>query len=129
GQGFPGLIYLSTLSYVAPSMPTLNSREQMFFTELLHAHETAHQWWGNIVTANGYHDGWLMEALANYSSLLYLEKRKGPRTVDAILHEYRDNLVKKLDSGGTADSAGPIVMGPRLESSLSPDAWRHVVYG
>src|SRR6185369_15337778 len=28
GQGFPGLIYLSTLSYVAPSMPMLDAREQ-----------------------------------------------------------------------------------------------------
>ena len=65
---------------MAPSIASLNPREQVFFTELLHAHETAHQWWGNIVTADGYHDGWLMEALANYTSLLYLEKRKGART-------------------------------------------------
>ena len=83
GQGFPGLIYLSTMSYVAPSLPSLNPREQVFFSELLHAHETAHQWWGNIVTADGYHDGWLMEALANYTSLLYLEKRKGAHTVES----------------------------------------------
>jgi Peptidase family M1 domain len=129
GQGFPGLIYLSTLSYLAPSMPSMSPREQAFFTELLHAHETAHQWWGNIVTADGYHDGWLMEALANYSSLLYLEKRKGARTVDTMLNEYRDSLLKKLPSGGTEDSAGAIVMGPRLASSLSPDAWKHIVYG
>jgi aminopeptidase N len=129
GQGFPGLIYLSTLSYVAPSVPSLNPRDLMFFTEILHAHETAHQWWGNIVIADGYHDGWLMEALANYTSLLYLEKHKGARVVEATLNDYRNNLLKKLPSGDTEDSAGPIVMGPRLESSISPDAWNHIVYG
>jgi hypothetical protein len=129
GQGFPGLIYLSTISYVAPSISTLNPGERVFFTELLHAHETAHQWWGNIVTADGYHDGWLMEALANYTALLYLEKRKGPRSVEAALNEYRDSLLKKLPSGEIEDSAGAIVMGPRLESSLSPDAWKHIIYG
>jgi hypothetical protein len=129
GQGFPGLIYLSTLSYVAPSIPSMDPRAQMFFAEMLHAHEVAHQWWGNVVTADGYHDSWLMEALANYTSLLYMEKRRGPRTLDTLLTEYRDSLLKKLDSGDTEDSAGPLVMGPRLESSLTPDAWKHIVYG
>ena len=129
GQGFPGLIYLSTLSYVAPAIQSLDSRQQVFFTELLHAHETAHQWWGNVVTAEGYHDTWLMESLANYSGLLYLEKRKGSRTVETILNDYRLNLLQKTESGETMDSAGPIVMGARLTSSLSPDAWKHIVYG
>jgi hypothetical protein len=129
GQGFPGLIYLSTLSYVTPAVPALNPSQKVFFADLLHAHETAHQWWGNVVTAEGYHDAWLMEALANYSGLLYLEKRKGPRTLETVLKEYRDNLLRKTDGGEIADSAGPIVMGPRLESSLSPDAWKHIVYG
>ena len=128
GQGFPGLIYLSTLSYVAPAMP-LDPRTQLFFTELLHAHETAHQWWGNIVTADAYHDAWLMEALANYSGMLFVEKRKGARTLEAVLNGYRDNLLKKAGGGEIVDAAGPIVMGPRLESSLTPDAWRHIVYG
>jgi hypothetical protein len=129
GQGFPGLIYLSTISYVAPSLSTLKPGERVFFTDLLHAHETAHQWWGNVVTADGYHDGWLMEALANYTSLLYLEKRKSPHMLDTALNEYRDNLLKKLDNGDIEDSAGAIVMGPRLESSIAPDAWKRIIYG
>jgi aminopeptidase N len=123
------LIYLSTLSYVAPSIASLNPSQQAFFTELLHAHETAHQWWGNVVTADGYHDAWLMEALANYSSLLYLEKRKGVHTVDTVLNEYRASLLKKIDGGAIVESAGPVVLGARLESSLAPEAWKHIVYG
>ena len=66
GQGFPGLIYLSTLAYLKPSeYPAALHTEQQrrFFSELLHAHEAAHQWWGNLVTAASYQDEWLMEAL------------------------------------------------------------------
>lgn len=132
GQGFPGLLYLSTLTYLKPfdkTVTSMNARQQVFFTEVLQAHETAHQWWGNIVTSAGYHDDWLMEALANYSALLYLEKHKGQHTVDSVLEEYRTALLDRLESGATVDSAGPIVLGARLESSQSPEAWRAIVYG
>ena len=38
------------------------------------------------------------------------------------------HLLTKTDSGRTLESAGPIVWGFRLESSLTPDAWRAVTY-
>lgn len=69
GQGFPGLIYLSTLSYLRPqdsAIARMREQQQSFFTDVLQAHEAAHQWWGNVVTSAGYHDDWLMEALANF---------------------------------------------------------------
>jgi hypothetical protein len=132
GQGFPGLLYLSTLSYLGPGskqLSSLDERQITFFTEILHAHETAHQWWGNVVTSAGYHDDWLMEALANYSALLYLEKRKGPRTLESTLAEYRSQLLHQTGSGQPVDSAGPIIMGTRLETSTTPTAWRTITYG
>ncbi len=127
GQGFPGLIYLSTLSYLDPQeavVSSLGQRQQTFFTDLLHAHEAAHQWWGNIVISAEYHDDWLMEALANYSALLYLEKRKGAKAVDEILEDYRQRLLAKKDTGDTVESTGPVVQGTRLEA-----AWVPIVYG
>ncbi|MFB3826931.1 MAG: M1 family metallopeptidase [Bryobacteraceae bacterium] len=132
GQGFPGLLYLSTLSYLGRQdkpVAALDARQQLFFTEILQVHEAAHQWWGNVVMSSGYHDDWLMEALANYSALLYLEKRRGARTVDAVLDEYRANLLEKTGAGSTIDATGPIVLGSRLESSQTPQAWRHIIYG
>jgi hypothetical protein len=132
GQGFPGLIYLSTLSYLSPrSAPVrpLNPQQQLFFGEILHAHEAAHQWWGNVVSSAGYHDNWLMEALANYSALLFLEKRKGKRAFDSVLADYRNHLLQENETGETIESAGPIVLGTRLESSLEPQGWRAITYG
>lgn len=132
GQGFPGLVYLSTISYLktvpGPSFSGGESQE-MFFQDVLQAHETAHQWWGNRVTASSYRDYWLMEALANYSALLYIEKSKGGRETEQILDGYRTALLVKSQTGQSVDSTGPIVLGTRLESSQEPRAWRAITYG
>jgi hypothetical protein len=131
GQGFPGLIYLSTLSYLntLPGSRNTGESSEIFYQDMLLAHETAHQWWGNRITNATYRDNWLMEALANYSALLYLEKRRGARSLEVMLDSYRDGLLAKNESGQTVDSAGPIVLGTRLESSQEPRAWRAITYG
>jgi hypothetical protein len=131
GQGFPGLIYLSTMSYLAPqnkAIRSLDAHGRLFFSDILQAHETAHQWWGNVVTAAGYHDEWLMEALANYSALLYLENKNGAPPVAMALDSYKANLLQTAN-GKTVDSAGPIVLGGRLENSLAPTAYYNITYG
>jgi hypothetical protein len=132
GQGFPGLLYLSTLSYVRrgtdAASPSPNA-DDLFFADLLHAHETAHQWWGNRIAPAGYEDYWLMEALANYSAILYLEKRGGSKSTDVLLESYRQALLRKNESGQTVDETGPIVLGLRLETSVEPRAWRTITYG
>jgi hypothetical protein len=131
GQGFPGLVYLSTLSYLDPSQRPAAVRDaghQVFFSELIEAHEVAHQWWGNVVTTNSYQDEWMMEALSSYSALLWLEKKKGTKAMESVLNDYREHLLSKDDQGRTPESAGPIVWGGRLESSGIPDAWRAITY-
>ncbi len=131
GQGFPGMIYLSTLSYFGAneaSLRGLSDQQQLFFREILYAHEIAHQWWGNVVTAGGYHDEWLMEALAQYSALLHLEKRKGTKPVEQVLDQYRGDLLAKTERGDTIESTGPIVLGSRLNSSQAQAAWRIITY-
>jgi aminopeptidase N len=69
-----------------------------------------------------------MESLANYSALMLLERRKGVKAMDVVLDQFRAHLVTKTDSGRTLESAGPIIWGYRLESSLAPNAWRAVTY-
>lgn len=129
GQGFPGLIYLSTRSYINPQETRMQAADALFFDELLQAHETAHQWWGGLVYSASYRDDWLQEALANYSALLYLEKHKGSRELELLLDSYRLALLAKGESGQAVDEAGPIVLGTRLESSVEPRAWQVITYG
>ena len=131
GQGFPGLIYLSTLAYLDPRFRPAalqTESQQTFYSDLMHAHETAHQWWGNLVASAGTEDDWLMEAIANYSALLYIEKHRGPKVVDQVLADYRTVLLSKSEGGATYESAGPIIWGGRLNLSKTPDAWRVVTY-
>lgn len=131
GQGFPGLIYLSTLAYLQPrDRPQFANQglHQVFFSDILVAHEVAHQWWGNTITTTGYRDEWIMEALANYSALLFLERKKGVRALEEVLVKYRDHLLEKTANGQPIDAAGPIHLGSRLESSQTPGAHRAIVY-
>ena len=131
GQGFPGLIYLATASYLDPADLPQAVRDAglaSFYIDLLAAHEMAHQWWGNMVAAQTYKDNWLQESLANYAALLYLEKRKGPRAVSALLEAYRRHLLAKGTDGNPVESAGPVTFGTRLSSSKTPEAWQVITY-
>lgn len=78
-QGFPGLVYLSTFAYMDPaSRPAVlrDAKELVLYSDLMVPHEVAHQWWGGVISTAHSEDGWLLEALANYSSLLWLEKKR-----------------------------------------------------
>lgn len=45
-------------------------------------HETAHEWWGNHVTACDMSDLWIHEGFATYAEMLYEEKVYGTETYD-----------------------------------------------
>jgi aminopeptidase N len=78
----------------------LYGQEEGFF-EFATVHETAHQWWYGLVGNDQVDDPWVDEALAQYSTLLYYERVKGPATADAIRDHYferpYDGLVKEGD--------------------------------
>ena len=133
GQGFPGLLYLSTIAFLnekerPASVQTLV--QQTFYSEILAAHETAHQWWGNLVTSESYHDDWLLEALANYSALMALERKKGTRALEISLEETVRGLKEPLadDKNSTIESVGPVTWGARLHTETGNDPWRAIVY-
>lgn len=132
GQGFPGLVYLSTFAYIdSVSRPAAlrDAREQVFYSDLMVPHEVAHQWWGSVISTAHSEDEWLLEALSSYSSLLWLEKKKGVKEMDAVLNGYRSELLEKDSQGKTYESAGPIVWGDRLNSQPTSRAWRAITYG
>jgi hypothetical protein len=132
GQGFPGLVYLSTFAYIdAVSRPAAlrDAREQVFYSDLMVPHEVAHQWWGSVISTAHGEDEWLLEALANYSSLLWLEKKKGLKDMETVLNGYRSELLDKDSQGKTYESAGPIVWGDRLNGWPNSRAWRTITYG
>ncbi|MGQ9915824.1 MAG: M1 family metallopeptidase [Bryobacteraceae bacterium] len=133
GQGFPGLVYLSTITYLPEKdrpAAVRTSKLDLFYSEILLAHEAAHQWWGNVVTSASYRDEWLQEALANYTALMLVERRRGARVMEGILEEYLTELLREAgDPKQRVESAGPITWGTRLRGTEGVDAWRVITYG
>ncbi|WP_432661986.1 M1 family metallopeptidase [Wukongibacter baidiensis] len=60
--------------------------------EYVIVHETAHQWWYGLVGNNEVKEAWLDEALTEYSTLLYYEKKYGK--------EKKDKVYKKMILSG-----------------------------
>ncbi|MGC2658542.1 MAG: M1 family aminopeptidase [Bryobacteraceae bacterium] len=130
GQGFPGLIYLSTMSFInqADRPKALQTAAiDTFFSEMLLPHETAHQWWGNVISPADYRTDWLMEAMASESALEVLADTKGPTAVAQILALYKHDLLEEV-KGRTTESAGPVDFGYRLEDDAGHRAWQAITY-
>jgi hypothetical protein len=129
-QGWPGLIFLSSMSFL-----TAEEKSQLHFTSLEKtlvsqtiAHETAHQWWGDLVMWSGYRDQWIAEALANYSSLMVLEA-ENPAQFRAAMEKFRDDLLEKNKSGTQLMEDGPVTLGTRLSCSQFPSGYDAISYG
>ena len=133
GESWPGLIYLSTMTFVPKDVQKragIEQRARFSFSDLMPFHELAHQWWGNLTAFSSYRDEWIMEGLANYCALQFLDTRHpGDRVMAQTLEEFRGDLLEKLpESTLTADQIGALTLGPRLDSSLTPDGFRRVIY-
>ena len=128
-QGWPGLIYLSGFAFLTPrEEEQLNMGSvQRTRTHQLIAHETAHQWWGDLVTWKTYRDQWLMEALAEYSSLMFLESQN-PQAFRELMDQYREDLLQKNKDGAPLMDAGPVTLGIRLSSSHFPLGYEGISY-
>ena len=121
GQGFPTLLMI-------PSADRASK-----FTYQFIAHETAHQWWGNIVAWRSYRDQWLSEGFAEYSGILYTGLRDSPGAKSELLGRLRSSLkdppitTTGIGKGRLVD-VGPIILGHRLSTSKTLGAYQTLIY-
>ena len=130
-QGWPGLVFLSSFSFLSPDERAhlLTDPVDAIVSQQVTAHETAHQWWGDLVFWRGYRDQWLFEGLANYCSLMILETENSI-AFHRVMNRYRDNLAVEHNKAGAAlKDAGPVTLGLRLSSSEFPDGYEAISYG
>lgn len=79
-------------------------------------HETAHQWWGNLITPASWRHTWLNEGFATFAEMLFVEHRKGAAAynqfVKALMGErngiYAGSVIGR-DSTAFWDSFSPRV--------------------
>jgi hypothetical protein len=129
-QGWPGLVFLSSYAFLGEL-----ERQELHFEstralmqEMIPAHETAHQWWGDLIPWSSYRDQWFSEGLANYCALMMLQE-KNPAGFREIMDRYRKDLLEKNKDGVAPMDAGPVTLGVRLVSSRFPEGYEAISYG
>lgn len=122
GEAFPGLIHLSSGTFERTGK---SGNEEMF-----RAHEVAHQWWGIGLDFKTYHDQWLSEAFAEYSSLMYMQLiRKDNDLVFGKLEQWRDRIIDNRKTiFGAGVEAGPIWLGYRTATSSTEGDYGLIIY-
>jgi hypothetical protein len=122
-EGYPGLIHVMRREETYPPGPE-------FTPEVIRAHEVSHQWFGLGVAPATYHDAWMREGFADFCSIWYLQAaRKDTKSYFAVLEAWRKNMLERRDYLlGKGQAAGPIWLGTRATTSLTPDDYRLVIY-
>jgi hypothetical protein len=90
--GWGGAMEHQTTSFYSP----------WFYDEWVIAHETAHQWWGDMITCASFHHIWLNEGGASYGEPLYFERKYGT----SAYHSYMQT--QKYLGGGTIFVEDPV---------------------
>lgn len=122
GQGFPSLLMIP---------PADRGDEQEIYVFL--SHETAHQWWGNIVAWRSYRDQWLSEGFAEYSGMLFSSLRDQKLPFATLLRRRHDSLLQSSRTitgvgKGRLNDVGPIILGHRLNTTQSGGAYQALIY-
>lgn len=115
--------------------------EQLRSLHRLDAHETAHQWFGDLVTCRDWSHLWLNEGFASYYTILYEEERSGADGMKYSLWRSAADVLKQADDKPTVwrDYGDPMQqfdfrVYPKgawilhmLRSQLGPDLYRKCI--
>ena len=115
-----------------------SSPEGMTFDFII-IHESAHEWWGNNVTAADNADMWIHESFGAYAEALYVEKQLGREASLRYINAKRQNVRNEapmqgkygLNNDGSSDmyDKGQLVLNT-LRSSLDNDSlWFSILRG
>jgi hypothetical protein len=117
--------HFATLTERPPSEQVVWRNDPAYFPvypDFFLAHEVAHQWWGQGVGWQNYHEQWLSEGIAQYFAALYAAHDRGPAVFGELLGQMRRSALGRSDQG-------PVFLGVRLGHVRNDGAvFRALVY-
>jgi hypothetical protein len=133
GQSWPTLVYLPVSAFLDATQRWSLMGESAFkfagFIQEVTPHEVAHQWWGHTVGWASYRDQWLSEGFADFSAALYLEQvERDPNKAQKFWERAQHTILEKNQFGRSANDAGPVWMGFRLNTARNRGAYSRLIY-
>ncbi len=133
GQAWPTLIFMPYVAFLDTTQ-----RKQLIgqrgandnFWRYVEPHEISHQWWGHIIGWDSYHDQWMSEGFAEFSTSLYVQATRGNDKFIEFWEEHRKQIIES--SPRTRDrrpyTVGPVTQGQRLSNAKTGAAYQFLVY-
>jgi aminopeptidase N len=108
GGHAPG--YVAIVNQPLPTSPFVWRDDPASFDEFpdfFVAHEIAHQWWGQAIGWQNYHEQWLSEGFSQYFAALFAERHRGPGVFEDVMRQCARWTMSRSDQG-------PVYLGYRL---------------
>ena len=132
GQSWPMLVYLPISAFMDLTQRWAilgpNAFDFSNFVQIITPHEVAHQWWGHLVGWETYRDQWISEGFAEFSAGLYVQATRKEEEYIDFLRRWRETILAKNQYGYSANDAGPIWMGWRLDTRKTGSAYQKLIY-
>jgi hypothetical protein len=122
-EAFPGMVALYVGGF-------LEQRAEARDWRALRAHEVAHQWWGLSVDIRTYHDHWLAEGMAEFSSLWFKREfeRDSAAYESSLVAREREILKLAEERRQQGGSPSPVWLGYRASSTRAPADYQVNIY-
>lgn len=95
---FGGMENVSAITLTDNTMHDIDAEPQVSSTDLV-SHETAHQWFGDLLTCRSWADAWLNEGFATYFEALYAEHAFGRDHFNYEMYHDQQEVID-ADRGG-----------------------------
>ena len=134
GQAWPTLVFMPYTAFFDDTY-----RVQLFgikggtdgFWREVGAHEIAHQWWGHVVGWTSYHDQWMSEGFAEFSTSLYIQyvKHDAEKFIN-FWENQRHQIIEASPAtkGYKPFRVGPVTQGYRLNSAKTGNIAQSMIY-